>query len=53
MVTENEFLIDLSKRLKISDICNLAKTWTSMSKSEDAIERLAQTDEFSIEEKIK
>jgi hypothetical protein len=52
MVGKEEFLIWLAERLKISDMYGLSKAWISMSKSEDAIEKLVQSDEFTVEEKI-
>lgn len=52
MATKFEFLVGLAERLKISDIYGLTRVWESMSKSEDAIERLVQSKEFTIEEKV-
>jgi len=52
MITEREFLVDLAKRLKIRDMCSLAEAWKKLCESEDAIEKLVQSDEFKIEEKV-
>ena len=52
MTTKYEFLIGLAERLKIIDICGLAKSWQQINKSEDVIDRLAQSDKFTVEEKV-
>lgn len=52
MTTEREFLVDLAKRLKIRDMYSLAESWKKLCESEDAIEKLAQSDEFATEEKV-
>lgn len=52
VTNKEEFLIGLAQRLKISDRDSLMKTWESMSSSEDALEKLIQFDELTLQEKV-